>query len=57
MNAPFGHADFYPHGGRQQPQCGNNFSCAHSEAYRYYIDSGLVLNLESDLIKLRDLLN
>ena len=39
MNAAFGHADFYPHGGRQQPQCGVNFNCSHGEAYRYYIDS------------------
>ena len=39
MNSAFGHADFYPHGGRQQPQCGANFNCSHGESYRYYIDS------------------
>ena len=39
MNRAVGHADFYPNGGRQQPGCGVNFSCSHSAAYLFYIDS------------------
>ena len=42
MNGAFGHIDFYPNGGYNQPNCMDNlfpFVCSHGESCQMYIDS------------------
>ncbi|CAL4111786.1 unnamed protein product, partial [Meganyctiphanes norvegica] len=40
---PLGDDDFYPNGGDDQPGCAYSYSCDHSRAYYYWIESVLAV--------------